>query len=83
MQRHKEWPAMSNIPELFYGKTKPGDFNYQFEVQCFPLYTLLLAVNRTVVDYMSLDVEGAEWSILQTIPFDKLTIKVFFAMNPS
>ncbi len=33
MQRHKEWPAMSNIPNLFYGKREPGDFPIQFQVQ--------------------------------------------------
>ncbi|CAH1803378.1 unnamed protein product [Owenia fusiformis] len=44
-------------------------------VQCFTLYTLLLAVGVTRVDYFSLDVEGAEISILKTIPFDKIYIK--------
>lgn len=76
MQRHKEWPAMSNIPNLFYGKRTPGDFPIQFEVQCFQLYSILLALNRTEIDYLSLDVEGAEWSIIQNIPFDKIKIKV-------
>ena len=39
--------------------------------QCFPVYSLLLSLNRTTVDYFSLDVEG-----LETIPFDKVDIKV-------
>lgn len=46
------------------------------EVQCFPLYSVLLALNRTHVDYLSLDVEGVEYDILRTIPFDKLDISV-------
>ncbi len=46
------------------------------EVQCFPLYSYLLALNRTHVDYLSLDVEGDELSVLRTIPFDKVTITV-------
>ena len=35
-----------------------------------------LALGRTHIDYFSLDVEGAELQILETIPFDKLTIDV-------
>ena len=30
-----------------------------------------------MIDYFSLDVEEAEMSILQTIPWDKVTIRVF------
>uniref|UniRef100_A0A6A7FVM6 Protein Star n=1 Tax=Hirondellea gigas TaxID=1518452 RepID=A0A6A7FVM6_9CRUS len=44
-------------------------------VQCFPLYSYLLALNTTTVDYFSLDVEGAEYKVLETIPWDKLDIK--------
>ena len=44
--------------------------------QCFPVYSLLLALNRTTVDYFSLDVEGYELQVLKTIPFDKVDIKV-------
>lgn len=46
------------------------------EVQCFPLYSYLLALNVTTVDYFSLDVEGAEFSVLKTIPWEKVDIKV-------
>ena len=45
-------------------------------VQCLPVYTLLLALNRTIVDYFSLDVEGVELQVLKTVPFDKVDIKV-------
>ncbi len=45
-------------------------------VQCFPVYSILLAVNRTAVDYFSLDIEGHELLVLQTIPFSKVDIKV-------
>lgn len=45
------------------------------DVQCFPLYTYLLAMNRTTVDYFSLDVEGSELEVLKTIPFDKVNIR--------
>ena len=46
------------------------------EVQCFPFTSLILALNRTTVDYFSLDVEGVELAVLETIPFDKISIKV-------
>ncbi|KAF4525313.1 hypothetical protein B566_EDAN014922 [Ephemera danica] len=44
-------------------------------LQCVPFYTLLLAMNRTRIDYFSLDVEGAMWPILRSIPFDLLDIR--------
>ncbi len=44
------------------------------KIPCFPLESILLALGKTHVDYFSLDVEGAELSILQTIPFDKIGI---------
>ncbi|XP_057372133.1 protein Star-like isoform X2 [Daphnia carinata] len=43
-----------------------------YTAQCFPLYSLLLAVGRTHVDYFSLDVEGSEYKILKTIPWHKV-----------
>ena len=48
---------------------------------CFPFYSILLAMGNPTVDYFSLDVEGAELQILQTIPWDKVDIKVrYFRM---
>ncbi|XP_059352857.1 protein Star-like [Daphnia carinata] len=44
-------------------------------VQCFPLYSILLAVGRTQVDYFSVDVEGSESQILMSIPWHKVDIK--------
>ena len=36
----------------------------------------MLALNRTTIDFFSLDVEGDELKILKTIPFDKINIKM-------
>ena len=65
------------------GKIFPDGFNTSHlkalkvhKVQCFPLYSILVAVGRTSVDYFSLDVEGFELKVLQTIPWDKVDIKV-------
>lgn len=46
------------------------------KMQCFPLYSILLAINQTTVDFFSLDIEGDELDVLQTIPFDKVNIKM-------
>ncbi|WAQ94261.1 STAR-like protein, partial [Mya arenaria] len=48
----------------------------EVSVQCFPLYSILLALNQLTVDFFSLDVEGDEMRVLQTIPFDKIDIKM-------
>ncbi len=47
-----------------------------YAVQCFPLYSILLAIGQTTVDFFGLDVEGAEYKILKTIPWHKVDIKV-------
>ena len=47
------------------------------QVYCFPLLSVMLAMNQTHIDYFSLDVEGFELDILKTIPFDKLDITTF------
>ncbi|XP_044754470.1 protein Star [Coccinella septempunctata] len=53
---------------------EPEWFNTR--VKCFPLYSLLLAVNTTTVDYFSLESPGTELQILETIPFDQVNIKI-------
>ena len=47
-------------------------------VQCIPLYTVMLALGRTTVDFFSLDVEGNELDILRTLP-DDVIFKVMSA----
>ncbi|KAK4006389.1 hypothetical protein OUZ56_011542 [Daphnia magna] len=46
-----------------------------YSVQCFPLYSILLAIGKTEIDYFGLDVEGSEYKILKTIPWHKVDIK--------
>ena len=43
---------------------------------CLPLYSILLSVGNPVVDFFSLDIEGAENLVLNTIPWDKIHIRV-------
>jgi len=45
-------------------------------VQCFPLMSILDALNMHHIDYLSLDVEGSEIEILRTVNWRKLTVDV-------
>ena len=45
-------------------------------VQCFPLLSILDALDIYHIDYLSLDVEGAEIEILKTVNWEKLTVDV-------
>ncbi len=55
-------------------KGKLTDSARGISVPCFPLESILAALNRTHVDYFSLDVEGKEMEVLKTIPFDRIQI---------
>jgi len=46
------------------------------KMQCFPIYSMLLAVGNPVVDYMSLDIEGTEYDVLKSIPWNKVDIRI-------
>ena len=51
----------------------------EFQDYCFPLYSILLASNRTQIDFLSLiDLGGGnELDFLRNIPWDIIDIKVF------
>ena len=51
------------------------------KILCLPLYSILLALENPTVHFLSLDVEGSEFPILKTIPFDKVDIKVIGRLN--
>ena len=46
------------------------------EMQCLPIYSILQAMGNPTVHYFSLDIEGAEFPVLKTIPWDKVDIRV-------
>lgn len=66
----KDSPVLSGLPP------QKDENNEQVAVQCFPLYSILLAINRTRVDFFSLDIDGYELQVLQTVPFHRLDIRV-------
>ncbi|XP_068897119.1 protein Star isoform X2 [Tenebrio molitor] len=45
-------------------------------IKCFPLFSLLLAMNVTNIDYLSLESAGTELQVLETIPFERVKIEV-------
>ena len=61
-------------PEGFLGQISTS--NNGLQVQCFPLFSLLQAIGVNTIDFFSLDVEGSEMGILETIPWDKIRINV-------
>jgi hypothetical protein len=65
-------------PDFNTGKISSGRKRSASEIRmlCFPIFSLLSAMNVKTVDYFSLDVEGHEYQVLRTIPFDKIHIKV-------
>ena len=64
--------VLSRVVDEKMMSTKKG-----FEsVQCLPFYSILLATGRTRVDFFSLDIEGDELTVLKTIPWKKVDIKV-------
>ena len=68
---------MKRRAALGSGLIKSDDYRatQAIAVQCIPLYTVMLALGRTTIDFFSLDVEGNEIEILRTLPPDAI-IKV-------
>ena len=66
----------NNLGNLYAMDTEKETEKNLIMVQCFPLYTYLLALNMTHIDYLSIDVEGAEIEVLKNLPFQRLSIQV-------
>ena len=47
------------VPELVDDAVKGNSY----DLQCFPLYSVLLALGNPTVNYLSLDIEGAEFQV--------------------
>ncbi|XP_066957365.1 protein Star-like [Macrobrachium rosenbergii] len=55
--------------------SKTSSKTYQV-MQCFPLASYLLALNRTTLDFLSLDIQGFESEVLYSIPYDRVKVRV-------
>ena len=78
-----EWDAISGVIEGDGKSARQKGITFKdapvkrvVTVQCFPLYSILAAMGNPTVDYLSLDVEGAELGILENIPWGKVDIRV-------
>jgi hypothetical protein len=58
-----------------------GDSMEIIKIQTITLEELLKKYNRTEIDYLSIDTEGSEYSILKNIDFDKIYIKCISVEN--
>lgn len=64
----------SFVPKRGLGKIKNSPNGIKINV--FPFYSMLLALGVTQVDFFSLDIEGSEKSVLNTIPWDKIKFRL-------
>jgi len=91
MKHRKAWGAgtclgLGGIPSMAQFSPKaveggmagivPEATSESMEMQCFPLYSLILATGNRTINYFSLDIEGAELQVLESIPWDKVDIEV-------
>jgi len=56
--------------------TSYDDLRRVIQVQCFPLYSVLKAIGNPLINYFSLDIEGPEFQVLKTIPWELVNIDV-------
>ena len=59
--------------EMFRGQL---DLNNAVPIPCIPMQSLFDQIGINHINWFSLDVEGAELSVLQTIDFDKMSFDV-------
>ena len=51
-------------------------------VPCFPFESYMLALGRDTVDFFSLDIEGFELPVIQSINYTKFTVKTWTIEHP-
>ena len=53
-----------------------GGKSVEVDIKCFSVTKLLLENNLTNIDFLSIDVEGAEFAVIKSINFDNIFIDV-------
>ena len=69
--------APANINNNYTSSYLGPSWRKTLKVQCFPLYSVLQALGLPTVNYFSLDIEGAEYPVLKTVPFKTVDIRMF------
>jgi len=60
-------------------RTKPPlPYEREIEMQCFPLNSVLKAMDNPIIDYFSLDIEGAEFAVLLIHCLGKKLISLWY-----
>lgn len=67
---------MNSPPSWPPGYEWLADRRKTIKVQCFPLYSVLQALGNPKISYFSLDIEGAEYQVLKTIPWKNVDIEL-------
>ena len=52
------------------------DFEREIPMMCFPFYSVLKALGNPRIDYFSLDIEGAEYAVLKSIPWKSVNMTI-------
>ena len=60
---------------------KTKNLSRRIRAQCLPLYSLLTAIGVNHADYFSLDIEGAEIDVIESFPFDHVTVDTMSIEN--
>ncbi|XP_011259093.2 uncharacterized protein LOC105253039 isoform X3 [Camponotus floridanus] len=79
---HEPENTTENVPANTLDVAYMGE---HIRVQCFPLILYIAALKIKTIDYFSLDIEGNEIDVLETIPFNEVDIKalsVEYIHNP-
>ena len=71
-----DFDLKASVRDISMAGLVPEPTETSVNIQCFPLYSLLLAMGNPTVHYFSLDIEGAELGVLKTIPWSKVDIWV-------
>ncbi|XP_066957776.1 protein Star-like [Macrobrachium rosenbergii] len=74
-------PTTSSAELLFTGSGQQGhlaekETSRTIRVKSFPFYSILSALDVTFIDVLNLDIEGFEFKVLKTIPFDKIKLGI-------
>ena len=69
--------ALNEMSDSFKSQWHPSKDEPTITVACRPMSKIMAMVGITHVDFFSLDVEGAELTVLETIDFIRTTINVF------
>jgi FkbM family methyltransferase len=74
------WSGLSDYPHQLNAAAiaqmeREGELE-KFDVPCAPLQAMLDPMGLSAIDYLSIDVEGAELSVLESVDWGRTTIRV-------